>query len=389
LPPIRFWADADVRGANRVQPWGRRQGILHSANWIWAEDRDDEEESSPQQVICAKELEGSPLHCYHKPAYLEGTPTLHRCGSRDDACLVSYMRHEDGNFYTRQKCINTTDEAEWFNNNDGAHWFKNEGQCRDWPLDSTFICVCNFSRCNFSKETAGFVPIFWRLFPFWFIPLVILGIWLLIWLLKKNQRSSWKTIFAHPPEHRLLKGHLLTTLSGLRDQWRLSFEFRPTDYSHTDYSSILHLTTGNASSCLPAIFFHPSFGLHLKASWGNERVHKVNVAQPEFEAWTRVEVAQEKRAGKFVFRILLNSKEVHSVENQKAEMIEERLKVYAADDWHNTQPGSIRNLIIQSKEQSECCICPTFATIRRRPCLTFLLFLGVMHLLSAILRALY
>ena len=23
---------------------------------------------------------------------------------------------------------------------------------------------------------------------------------------------------------------------------------------------------------------------------GNERVHKVNVAQPEFEAWTRVEV---------------------------------------------------------------------------------------------------
>ena len=105
-------------------------------------------------------------------------------------------------------------------------------------------------------------------------------------------------------------------------------------FSHTDFSSILHLTTGNVSSCLPAIFFHPSFGLHLRASWslqlwmtgwwweflrswdgvgktyqalttrkpmplpmminilfrGNERVHKVNVAQPAFEAWTRVEV---------------------------------------------------------------------------------------------------
>ena len=35
------------------------------------------------------------------------------------------------------------------------------------------------------------------------------SIWLLIWLLKKNQRSSWKTIFAHPPEHRLLKGVFL------------------------------------------------------------------------------------------------------------------------------------------------------------------------------------
>ena len=30
------------------------------------------------------------------------------------------------------------------------------------------------SRCNFNKDTAGFVPIFWRLFPFWFIPLVVL-----------------------------------------------------------------------------------------------------------------------------------------------------------------------------------------------------------------------
>ena len=98
----------------------------------------------------------------------------------------------------------------------------------------------NSHRCNFNKDTAGFVPIFWRIFPFWFIPLLLLGwekstinthdrpdltfsilstvsmsshlidtcfsICLLIWLLKKKQRSSWKTIFAHPPEHRLLKG---------------------------------------------------------------------------------------------------------------------------------------------------------------------------------------
>ena len=66
--------------------------------------------------------EGSPLHCYHKPAHLRGTPVLHRCdkslnvcsptfeekheftkyffrcGSHDDACLVSHMRHEDGDW---------------------------------------------------------------------------------------------------------------------------------------------------------------------------------------------------------------------------------------------------------------------------------------------------
>ena len=35
-----------------------------------------------------------------------------------------------GRFYTRQKCINTTEEAEWFNNNNEPQWFKDDGQCR-------------------------------------------------------------------------------------------------------------------------------------------------------------------------------------------------------------------------------------------------------------------
>ena len=34
--------------------------------------------------------------------------------------------------------------------------------------------LTNILRCNFNKGTAGFVPIFWRLFPFRFIPLVVL-----------------------------------------------------------------------------------------------------------------------------------------------------------------------------------------------------------------------
>ena len=59
-------------------------------------------------------------------------------------CVSCYIT---GNFYTRQKCINTTEEAEWFNNNDGAHWFTKEGQCRQinmfWDLILCIISVRN------------------------------------------------------------------------------------------------------------------------------------------------------------------------------------------------------------------------------------------------------
>ena len=66
--------------------------------------------------------EGSPLQCYHKPANMRGPPALRRwgfivvcltgirelillfrCSANDDACLVSYMMHEDGKRMTYVK----------------------------------------------------------------------------------------------------------------------------------------------------------------------------------------------------------------------------------------------------------------------------------------------
>ena len=34
--------------------------------------------------------EGSPLHCYHKPAHLRGTPVLHRCDKSLNVCSPSF-----------------------------------------------------------------------------------------------------------------------------------------------------------------------------------------------------------------------------------------------------------------------------------------------------------
>ena len=90
---IRYWPEAEIIGENEVKPWGKKQGtnsnstictyihfkywrqrlpwfvrktkalqfihdqigILNSAEWIWAKP-EDEEEVSPEHVICAKEL---------------------------------------------------------------------------------------------------------------------------------------------------------------------------------------------------------------------------------------------------------------------------------------------------------------------------------------------
>ena len=118
-------------------------GILHSAKWIWAKP-EDEEEVSPEHVICAKELGDVQLsntfwatssvkwppfqrevhsnviisqqtwedhqHCGGGISLFFVSLTgiwelvlLFRCSANDDACLVSYMMHEDGKRMTYEK----------------------------------------------------------------------------------------------------------------------------------------------------------------------------------------------------------------------------------------------------------------------------------------------
>ena len=115
--------------------------------------------------------------------------------------------------------------------------------CRDWPLDGTFICVCTFSRLNtFSRRNTStqtkfsdvtstrtrlvLFQYFGDFSPFgsfpcsssggkalklWIVnPGFFISICLMICLVRRNQRQAWKTIFAHPSEHKLLKGEVIT-----------------------------------------------------------------------------------------------------------------------------------------------------------------------------------
>lgn len=112
------------------------------------------------------------LKCFYKPATSLGKPQLQTCGKDEDACLIAYMRHEDGNFYTRQKCINSTEEAPFYRGHGGIL----QPYCRDWPLEGTYVCACDYSGCNWEKFSAGYITPAQRIAPLLILLLIILGI---------------------------------------------------------------------------------------------------------------------------------------------------------------------------------------------------------------------
>ena len=55
-----------------------------------------------------------------------------------------------------------------------------------------------------------------------------------------------------------------------------------------------------------------------------------------------------------MFRIDIEGEEVHAVENSQPEEFQD-VKVYASDPWHPAQPGSIRNLVVESTCSGGAC----------------------------------
>ena len=77
-------------------------------------------------------------------------------------------------------------------------------------------------------------------------------------------------------------------------------------------------------------------------------VTKTLADRPKLDEWTSLEISQEQEGGKFVYKIVIGDKVIHSVENTNpVEM--KALKVYASDPWVAAQPGSIKALLIQTK----------------------------------------
>ena len=153
----------------------------------------------------------------------------------------------------------------------------------------------------------------------------------------------------------------MATLSKLGSEWRVVFEFKPTEYlygSHRGWTSLLHLTIGGDNSQhgdrTPAIFFNPRFGIYICSTVGQDYDYCQNSSplRPTPGIWTNIEIGQRENGNRLSYYISVAGKEMHSVINNEPREFTD-VKAYISDPWHTPQPGFIRNLSIESRLEGE------------------------------------
>ena len=167
--------------------------------------------------------------------------------------------------------------------------------------------------------------------------------------------------FTHPEELELVRDTLLATLATMAKEWRVTLQFRPTEYiTSSAHTSVLHLTTSSTNTYdqhgdrIPAIFIYGNRqdGLSVRSSVNDKPNYYAQFDLPPIDAWTKLEVGQREDAGQYFFYFSVNGSEVHSVFNRQPREFH-GVKVYASNPSSPAQPGSIRNLTVETKVEGQ------------------------------------
>ena len=161
--------------------------------------------------------------------------------------------------------------------------------------------------------------------------------------------ATWSLAFSTDDSLEVKLNNKVTTLPFLSKEWRLSFSLRSVDLSDRGgHVNILHMTTGDNDCCygsrIPVIFFWPPEGLLIKSAISGENQQGALFASPTI-GYTNIEIIQEIKECKMMFRVVINDVEVHKVENTDPRVFE-NVAVYAGDPWHMAYGGYIENLSI-------------------------------------------
>ena len=129
----------------------------------------------------------------------------------------------------------------------------------------------------------------------------------------------------------------------------------PSNLDVQDFASIVHVTTGedccSVGSRIPAVWYHPRGDLHITTGSDGNGNYIQNFAAPPVAIgqWTKIQISQELEDQMYKYKIFIDDeKKLDAVNSQPTEF--QNVKVYAADPWWDSQPRSVRNLIISVKE---------------------------------------
>ena len=125
-----------------------------------------------------------------------------------------------------------------------------------------------------------------------------------------------------------------------------AFDLLPSEYISNGWANSLHLTgkEQNAGERSMSLWFNNQ-GLLVRSAHNNGGSRYL----PIINLWTTVVIDQiQKNDGKHLFSVSIGGKEVFSVEDTKPEKLL-NVKVFASDPRLPAQPGSIRNLVIETE----------------------------------------
>ena len=158
-------------------------------------------------------------------------------------------------------------------------------------------------------------------------------------------------------EQQIKRNHLLTTIPTLKKEWRVSFEFKASNFK--GLSQIFHMTAGGKGAGsgakygdrTPAIWTHSSKGLLISSAVGGQFSYsKFFKPLPSPGDWAKIDIGQELVGSNHIYSISINNKKVFSIRNSKPVEFD-NVKAYSASSWYSPLSGSIRNLIIENKNE--------------------------------------
>ena len=145
------------------------------------------------------------------------------------------------------------------------------------------------------------------------------------------------------------KSNLLTTLPHLGKIYFLSFEVKPSSVG-SGSQNILHFTTGGNNIRIPAVFFVNGILTIFSAVNGNRNYKYQYTKKYTANRWFSIDIFQELIGERYIFKIKVDGKTVHEVENKIPKDFY-NVDIYVSDPWNKNFKGLIRNLLITKENK--------------------------------------